>query len=105
MISTLAPEDWRGLDFNRDFHLVIGQASGNPVIEEIVATLVARVRGMGVRNLLDEAEWRRLQFAHQPIYDAIQRRDPTAARAAIGKHYDNLRRSVEEYTNDPSMRE
>jgi len=105
VISTVAPEDWRGLDFNRDFHLVIGQASGNPVIEEIVATLVARVRSMGVRNLLDEQEWRRLQFAHQPIFDAIAARDPTAARAAIVQHYDNLRRSVEDFTNDPMLPE
>jgi DNA-binding FadR family transcriptional regulator len=60
---------------------------------------------MGVRNLLDEAQWQRLQFAHQPIYDAILHRDPAAARAAIGKHYDNLRRSVEEHANDPVMGE
>ncbi|HEY4253053.1 MAG TPA: FCD domain-containing protein [Roseomonas sp.] len=94
LIETLAPEDWRELDFNRDFHLVIGQASGNPLIEEMVAALVARVRAMSVRDLLDAAEWARLQYAHQPIYDAIAARDPAAARQAIVQHYENLRRSV-----------
>lgn len=96
VISTLSPEDWRGLDFNRDFHLVIGQASGNALIEEMVASLVARVRAMGVRDLLDEEEWTKLQYAHQPIYDAIVARDPRAARAAIVQHYENLRHSVRE---------
>jgi GntR family transcriptional repressor for pyruvate dehydrogenase complex len=95
LISTLAPEDWRGLDFNRDFHLIIGQASGNPLIEEMVANLVERVCAMGVRDLLDAEEWARLQFAHQPIYDAIVARNPARARAAIVQHYDNLRRSVQ----------
>jgi GntR family transcriptional repressor for pyruvate dehydrogenase complex len=96
LIATLAPKDWQGLDFNRDFHLVIGQASGNPLIAEFVASLVARVQAMGVRDLLDEQEWTRLQFAHQPIYDAIAARDPAAARAAMMQHYENLRRSVAE---------
>lgn len=94
LIASLAPKDWQGLDFNRDFHLIIGQASGNPLIAEIVASLVARVQAMSVRDLLDEQEWTRLQFAHQPIYDAIAARDPAAARAAIASHYDNLRRSL-----------
>jgi GntR family transcriptional repressor for pyruvate dehydrogenase complex len=96
LIASLPPKDWQGLDFNRDFHLIIGEASGNPLIAEIVASLVARVQAMSVRDLLDEQEWTRLQFAHRPIYDAIAARDPAAARSAIMRHYENLRRSVAE---------
>jgi DNA-binding FadR family transcriptional regulator len=66
------------------------------LIAEIVANLVARVQAMSVRDLLDEQEWTRLQFAHQPIYDAIAARDPAAARSAMMQHYENLRRSVAE---------
>jgi GntR family transcriptional repressor for pyruvate dehydrogenase complex len=87
-------EALRGTDANRAFHLAIAQGSNNPVLEDLIADLLARSQATGFRHLLDLEEWAALQPEHQPIHDAIARHDPTAARAAIHGHFAGLRRSL-----------
>jgi GntR family transcriptional repressor for pyruvate dehydrogenase complex len=97
-IETSSPEELRNIDFNREFHLAIAQASGNRLIEEIVSDLLSHSGRVGFKELLDVSDWAKLQASHQPIYDAIARRDPSGARKAMIMHFKSLRQST-----DPSQ--
>jgi GntR family transcriptional repressor for pyruvate dehydrogenase complex len=87
-------EDLRRYDFNREFHMSIARASGNLLIEEIVAALLSRSNQIGYKESLDDRDWRDLQGRHQLIFDAILARDPEAARRAVVNHFDLMRRSL-----------
>ncbi|WP_426955824.1 FadR/GntR family transcriptional regulator [Muricoccus radiodurans] len=100
MIGLLSPEVLRGTDFNREFHLAILRASGNPLLEEMAADLLSRSQATGFRHLLEVEDWAALQPEHQPILDAIAARDGEAARRAMVRHFDGLRRSLGAATGD-----
>jgi GntR family transcriptional repressor for pyruvate dehydrogenase complex len=88
-------EALRQTDTNRAFHLALAAASGNAVLEDLIADLVARSQATGFRHLLELDEWAALLPEHRPIHDAIVARDAAAARAAVAAHFAGLRRSLD----------
>jgi GntR family transcriptional repressor for pyruvate dehydrogenase complex len=79
------------------FHHLIAVATGNRYFADIMshlgATLIPRARINSSR--IAHEDWaqyhRRLSREHEEIYDAIARRDPEAARAAMRLHLTNSR--------------
>ena len=79
------------------FHLVVAGATGNRYFADIMnhlgATLIPRARINSPRLAMeDPAQYlRRVNREHEEIYQAIARRDPESARAAMRIHLTNSR--------------
>lgn len=94
IVGALGHEELAARDLNGEFHSAIARAAGNPVLEEMAETLVQKNRQVGFKHLVGVANWAALQGEHRPIYEAIRARDPAAARAAMARHFDNLRARI-----------
>jgi len=94
LLASLPPAEAKRLDLNRAFHLVIAQAARNPLILEMISSLVDRTSEFGFRELLDVEDFAKILGIHQPIFDAIADRNPPAARAAMIRHFDDLRKTI-----------
>ncbi|MBI5275621.1 MAG: FadR family transcriptional regulator [Burkholderiales bacterium] len=79
------------------FHMLIAAATGNRYFAEIMAhlgaTLIPRARINSPRVASEDLPQylRRVNREHEEIYEAIARRDPEAARAAMRLHLTNSR--------------
>ena len=79
------------------FHMLIAVATGNRYFADIMAhlgaTLIPRARINSPRVAREDlpAYLRRVNREHEEIYEAIARRDPEAARAAMRLHLTNSR--------------
>lgn len=79
------------------FHMLIAAATGNRYFADIMAhlgaTLIPRARINSPRVAHEDlpAYLRRVNREHEEIYEAIARRDPEAARAAMRLHLTNSR--------------
>ncbi len=90
------------VDADRQFHLLIAQATGNPYFVEILSqlgnTIIPRAR-LNMPQLAHDdpsAYLERVQREHEDIYNAILRKDPEAARAAMRTHLSNSRERLRE---------
>jgi len=95
LIEKLSPTEYRQGNFNLDIHLAIAKASCNPLLEDLIGDLLNRYRKFDFKDLLELNRWTTLQREHQPIADAISRRDSHAAGRAMAAHFDGLRNIVE----------
>jgi len=68
------------------FHAALVAASHNPVIESMFATIQGLTVELMVRSAGDREIVRQSEPYHRIAYEAIQDRNPTAARAAIQAH-------------------
>lgn len=93
-LASLSPAEAKKLDLDRSFHMVIARATRNLFLVETTGSLVARMSEIGFRDLLGVEDFKPLLGIHQPIYDAIAARDPRAARKAMARHFDELRKTV-----------
>jgi len=79
------------------FHLVVANATGNRYFADIMshlgATLIPRARINSSRLAMEDPGQylRRVNREHEEIYQAIARRDPESARAAMRIHLTNSR--------------
>ncbi|MFZ6814765.1 FadR/GntR family transcriptional regulator [Undibacterium sp. Rencai35W] len=85
------------VDADVQFHLLIAQATDNRYFVEILShlgnTIIPRARLNTASLVQDDAEkyLERVNREHEDIYDAILRKDPEAARAAMRTHLSNSR--------------
>lgn len=68
------------------FHLAIAAAAHNPVIEMMLESIAPLTVALMTRSVGDPEVMRRSQPYHGLALDAIRKRDPVAARAAIVAH-------------------
>lgn len=83
-----------GVDLDVDFHLAVAQASGNPLIADLLTVLKERMRetiaATRRRSGGVVGEVRQLTIdEHTAIRDAIVARNPGAAQAAMARHITN----------------
>ena len=89
----LEARDRKGLmRIDHEFHITIAEASGNPVIAELVASLKQRSNPLWFLTLTGEDRLRRVQTEHEEIAAAIKAADPDAAEKAMNLHIDKLTR-------------
>lgn len=82
--------DLDALSRHREFHRAVYQASGNPVLIDILERLwdkADRYRLIGLRHGADNArDHARVAAEHRSISDAVAACDPAAAREAMADH-------------------
>lgn len=85
------------VDADVQFHLLIAQATGNryfvDILSQLGTTIIPRARiNMPQLGHDDPAAYlERVNREHEDIFNAIQRKDPEAARAAMRTHLSNSR--------------
>ncbi|CAG9170423.1 HTH-type transcriptional regulator LutR [Cupriavidus laharis] len=90
--SATEGSDAVGADF--EFHLSIARATGNRYFTDIMGHLGTMLipRSRLQVNSQERVQYlERVHFEHENIYDAIERRDPEAAKAAMRMHLTNSR--------------
>jgi DNA-binding FadR family transcriptional regulator len=78
---------------NREFHRLIAKASGNIVVQIFIESImsIADIRGpriAGGKRRTDAIIAKRVR-AHDPVLDALAKRDPSAAEAAMAEHLED----------------
>lgn len=99
MERLLSKDDTDGYtDKNMAFHLLIAEASGNRFMGHLLAT----IRGFMQRWTLESLTvlpglFERSLRSHKEIYQAIMEREPARAAAAMRRHIEDFKTSVEKY--------
>ncbi len=89
-----AAEGGEAVNSDFEFHLTIARATGNRYFTDIMGhlgTMVIPRSRLQVSTPEREQYLERVNFEHESIYDAIERRDPEAAKAAMRMHLTNSR--------------
>ncbi|QNB00084.1 FadR/GntR family transcriptional regulator [Massilia sp. Se16.2.3] len=93
------------------FHLLLAQASGNRYFHDILGhtgtNIIPRARLNSARLAHDDPAHypERVIHEHEDIYNAIARRDPDSARAAMRTHLSNSRERLRRAQEDAETRE
>ena len=74
-----------------DFHLAMTEAAGNPLVLSLLDSIVGLLREQRSRIFNVEGGPERGQFHHKRILQAMERRDPDAAREAMRAHQQQVR--------------
>jgi DNA-binding FadR family transcriptional regulator len=84
-----------GQPFALNFHVELAAASGNPVVEELLASLLkVRIREQQqIRQLYDNRK--RDYEEHRAIFEAVQAGDAAAAEQLTREHLDHIRQAIE----------
>ncbi|MFC6155334.1 FCD domain-containing protein [Kribbella sp. NBC_00662] len=84
-----------GPAFALNFHVELAAASGNPLLQEVLSSLLkVRVREQQqIRALYDNRE--RDHEEHQAIVEAVRAQDAAEAERLTREHLDNIRRAIE----------
>ncbi len=87
------------IEADLDFHLSLAEAAANPLILSLIDSIVGLLREQRMGIFQVEGGPQRGQFHHKRILEAVARRDPEKARAAMRAHLkqvrDDSRESVE----------
>jgi GntR family transcriptional repressor for pyruvate dehydrogenase complex len=78
------------IEADLDFHLALAEATDNPVFLTLIDSIVGLLREQRRRIFLAGGP-ERGQFHHRRVLDAIERRDPEAARVAMRDHMTQVR--------------
>ncbi len=87
--------DPKRLEYDRNFHYALAEASGNSaLLLAIQALWIPREQVVYIRledHFHNEQVWQRSILEHREILEAVKRRDPKAARASMHRHLKNAR--------------
>jgi DNA-binding FadR family transcriptional regulator len=79
------------IEADLDFHLALAEAADNPLILALIDSIVGLLRDQRSRIFEVDGGPERGQFHHKRILEAIERRDPEAAREAMRAHLEQVR--------------
>jgi GntR family transcriptional repressor for pyruvate dehydrogenase complex len=79
------------IEADLDFHLSLAEAVANPIVLALLDSIVAVLREQRSSIFGVEGGPERGQFHHKRILEAIERRDPAAAREAMRNHLEQVR--------------
>ncbi len=79
------------IEADLDFHLALAEAAGNPLILSLIDSIVGLLREQRIKIFNVEGGPERGQFHHKRILEAMERRDPEMARAAMSDHLEQVR--------------
>jgi GntR family transcriptional repressor for pyruvate dehydrogenase complex len=78
------------VDEDSEFHYVIAQAAKNSVVLRVLDVLMDLLRKTRERSLQVEGRREKSFAGHRRIFQAIKRRDPDAAEAAVRRHLEEI---------------
>jgi GntR family transcriptional repressor for pyruvate dehydrogenase complex len=86
--AKLPPDDSVEQHVERDtnFHLAIAKATGNPVLLIVLSSISELLRESRRRTFAVPGELSKARAWHRKVFEAIERRDPGAAREAMAQH-------------------
>ena len=112
-LEEMAKEDEAGPSVSdvadRKFHSIIAQATCNRVLRSMIENLWAVQEGLyhikAARQAVCMADRIKRLNEHQEIYDALAKRDPHAARAAMRNHFARGISALHQATEDEAVEE
>ena len=78
-----------------DFHLALAEATQNPIIPALLDPIINLLREQRILTTLIEGVAQHGQSNHKIIIEAMKRRDPDAAREAMRRHLEQIRKDSE----------
>lgn len=87
------------IEADLDFHLAIAEAAENAIILTLIDSIVGLLREQRMRTFSVPGGPSRGQFHHKRVLEAIERRDPNAAREAMRTHLEQVREDTR--TDEP----
>ncbi|MBE7189198.1 FadR/GntR family transcriptional regulator [Jatrophihabitans endophyticus] len=91
VVSNRDAEDPSRYSANRGFHLLMLQASGNPLLDIVARPVFEVLRDRFLRDRAEPAFWERVAAEHTEILEHIRAGRPAAASRAMRSHLGNLR--------------
>jgi GntR family transcriptional repressor for pyruvate dehydrogenase complex len=85
-MDTAGPQSEAYIEADLDFHLALAEAAANPIVLSLIDSIVGLLREQRLRISLVDGGQQRGQHYHKSILEAIERRDPQGARAAMQAH-------------------
>ncbi len=82
------------IEEDNDFHYAIALAADNSVVLKVLDVLMDLLRDTRERSLQVEGRPERSMAGHREILDAIKRRDPDGAEAAMCGHIEAVEKIV-----------
>jgi DNA-binding GntR family transcriptional regulator len=82
---------------DREFHLLLARAAKNDVLTELLRTLHERSLRFWFISLNAPTQYESVHREHSAILDAIRRRDPDQADAAMRAHIESFRGNVSQF--------
>ena len=79
------------IEADLDFHLALAEAAANPLILSLIDSIVGLLREQRLKIFNVEGGPQRGQLHHKRILEAMERRDPEMARAAMAAHLEQVR--------------
>ena len=78
------------LSLSLDFHDVLNEATGNPVLQALLSSLIRLAETVPGFNVTHDQDWPRIRAEHQAILDAISKNDRHELRALLLDHIDSV---------------
>jgi len=88
------------IEADLDFHLALAEAAANPIVLSLIDSIVALLREQRMRTFHQVGGPEHGQLHHRRILDAIERRNPEEARAAMRAHLSQVREDSREYPEE-----
>lgn len=79
------------IEADLDFHLALAEAAANPLILSLIDSIVGLLREERLKIFNTTGGPQRGQVHHKSILEAVERRDPEMARAAMLAHLEQVR--------------
>jgi len=79
------------IEADLDFHLSLAEAAANPIILSLIDSIVGLLREQRMKIFCVKGGPERGQYHHKRILDAVEHRDPGAARQAMRAHLQQVR--------------
>lgn len=76
---------------NRDFHKVILEAAGNPLLDAVAAPVFGVLEGRFARDQVSPGFWDRVDRDHRQVYRCVAAGDVAGAERAQREHLEHLR--------------
>jgi len=77
-----------------DFHLTLAEAAGNPIVLSLIDSIVGMLREQRLQIFEVEGGPQRGQMYHEQILEAVEKRLPDRARAAMKAHLKQVREDL-----------
>jgi GntR family transcriptional repressor for pyruvate dehydrogenase complex len=78
------------IEADLDFHLALAEAAANPLILSLIDSIVGLLRQQRMKIFNVEGGPERGQVHHKRILEAVEQRDPNAARRAMRAHLEQV---------------
>lgn len=85
------------------FHKMIAEATGNETLQHIMNNMLSLLRVWSSRVMEAELDYEEIRRQHACILDALRRRDPAAASAAMENHLSDVLARLERTFPDRSI--